>query len=88
MIFTGPFAPNRIVVTFVVSENVGEGGPGDVLRRELKDRARIDLAAMAGTWKLRRRQLLHMFGFPFLCTILSLTLEVQNIKYLNCNTAK
>lgn len=50
MILVGPLTPNCIVDTFVASEKVGEGGPGDVVRRELlKERARSDLVAMAGT---------------------------------------
>lgn len=62
MIFAGPFSPNRIDDTFVASVKVGEGGPGDVLRRELNDRPRIDLAGMAGTRKLRKGPCL---GFHF-----------------------
>lgn len=32
MIFAGPFSPRFTADTFVVSENVGEGGPGEALR--------------------------------------------------------
>jgi hypothetical protein len=65
MIFEGPFTPNRVVVvTFVASEKVGEGGPGDVVRREPKDRPRSDLAAMAGTRQgLRNFELLWVSIF-------------------------
>ena len=32
MIFAGPCSPRFTADTFVVSENVGEGGPGEALR--------------------------------------------------------
>ena len=32
MIFAGPFSPRFTADTLVVSENVGEGGPGEALR--------------------------------------------------------
>jgi hypothetical protein len=32
MIFAGPFSPKFIADMFVVSENVGEGGPGEAFR--------------------------------------------------------
>jgi hypothetical protein len=32
MIFAGPFSPKFIADTLVVSENVGEGGPGEAFR--------------------------------------------------------
>lgn len=32
MIFAGPFSPKLTADAFVVSENVGEGGPGDAFR--------------------------------------------------------
>ncbi len=48
MIFDGRWAPKRIVDTFVASEKVGEGGPGDVLRLEVKLSASSDFGAMAG----------------------------------------
>lgn len=31
MIFSGPFAPKFMPDAFVASENVGDGGPGDVV---------------------------------------------------------
>ena len=38
MILFGPLAPKFIADTFVASENVGEGGPGDIVRLlELKE---------------------------------------------------
>lgn len=40
MIFAGPSAPKFIADMFVVSENVGEGGPGDTLRLEPNARLR------------------------------------------------
>lgn len=43
MIFSGPPAPKFIADAWVVSENVGEGGPGDELRlAEPKARARSE----------------------------------------------
>jgi len=46
--FDGRWAPKRIVETFVASEKVGEGGPGDVLRLEAKN----DFGAMADSVRL------------------------------------
>jgi hypothetical protein len=54
IIFGGLFTPNFIVDIFVASEKVGDGGPGDVLRRELKDNARSELAAMVGLTNKRQ----------------------------------
>jgi hypothetical protein len=47
MILEGPLAPKCIVDTFVASEKVGEGGPGEVLRREPRVSVRSDFGAMA-----------------------------------------
>lgn len=46
IIFEGPLAPKFTADTCVVSENVGDGGPGEVCRLELKDKERSDLGAM------------------------------------------
>jgi hypothetical protein len=67
MIFEGPFTPNCMVDTFVASEKVGEGGPGDVVRRELNDRPRCDLVAIGHEEELRKCDNLEaLLGLPFL----------------------
>jgi len=82
MIFSGPFGPNRIDDTFVASVKVGEGGPGEVLRRELNDRARIDLVGMAGTRELRKGEIAcTCLGLHHNTQALILTLEPQSTVY-------
>lgn len=78
--FDGRWAPKRIVDTFVASEKVGEGGPGDVLRLEAKN----DVGAMADPVRLLYCAMLNVVHacFPFVDIITASLLVTSIYKFL------